>query len=360
VNIQAWDGVEDSKFGYGSMLEGFRSSIPRNVKFSSTASVHVYMGLPESRDTWLKDQYRSCFTMWETDTLPGSFIRCVTLYDQIIVPCQHNVDLFSQWHPNVTLVPLGVDTDRWYPVTNQNKVFRFHAGGSLWNRKGLDIVVRAFKRLNLSNAELHIKITPHVKDVPNKYLGDNIFINKEWMTIEEQRNWFSKADVFIAASRGEGFGLMPLQAIAMGIPTIISDSTGQSQFKHLATGVIPCGKSKAESVGKWDEPSEDALITLMLDHYRANPVDTALANVPRVADFSWKNATKELIKALPVGYEMGETESVTLVPELPVRVKRKVSCDIGRHHYNFLPGVDYLISEGVHQVLFDAGVLELK
>jgi glycosyltransferase involved in cell wall biosynthesis len=358
VNIQTWDGVEDSKFGYGAMLEGFLSAVPRNVKLSDTASVHVQMGVPQSRDTWLKDQFRACFTMWETDTLPGTFIRYISLYDQIIVPCQHNVDLFSQWHPNVSLVPLGVDMQRWYPVANRNKVFRFHAGGSLWHRKGLDIVVRAFKRLNLPDAELHIKAAPHAKDVPTKYLGDNIVLNRDWMTIDQQREWFSKADVFIAASRGEGFGLMPLQAIAMGIPTIISDSTGQSQFKHLATGVIPCGKSKAESVGKWDEPSEDALITLMLDHYRANPVDTALANVPRVAEFSWKNATKELIKGLPVGYEMGNAESVVLVPELTVRVKRKVSCDIGKHHYNFVPGVEYKISEGVHQVLFDAGLLE--
>jgi hypothetical protein len=83
-----------------------------------------------------------------------------------------------------------------------------------------------------------------------------------------------------------------------------------------------------------------------------------LANVPRVAEFSWKNATKELIKGLPVGYEMGNAESVVLVPELTVRVKRKVSCDIGKHHYNFVPGVEYKISEGVHQVLFDAGLLE--
>ena len=358
MNVQSWDGVEDPKFGYGSMLEGFRLHIPRNVKFSDTASVNVHMGVPRSRDTWLKDQYRVCFTMWETDTLPGTFIRYISLYDQILVPCEHNVDLFSRWHPNVSYVPLGVDTTRWYPVPNKNNVFRFHAGGSLWGRKGLDIVVRAFRRLNLPNAELHIKAAPHAKDVPTKDLGDNIYLNREWMTIDQQREWFSKADVYIAPSRGEGFGLMPLQAIAMGIPTILSDTTGQSQFKHLATGVIPCGKSKSESYGYWDEPSEGMLMRLMRDHYNANPVDTALANVPRVEDFSWKNATKKLVKALPVGFEMGDTEKITLTPQLPIKVKKRVSCDIANKHYEFEVGQEYIVSEGVHQVLFDANLLE--
>lgn len=360
MNIQSWDGVKDPKFGYGSMLEGFVSSLPRNVKLSDTASVNVHMGIPQSRDTWLKDQYRVCFTMWETDTLPGTFIRYITLYDQLIVPCQHNVELFSRWHPNVSYVPLGVDTSRWYPINNRNNKFRFHAGGSLWGRKGLDIVVRAFNRLNLPNAELHIKAAPHAKDVPAKNLGDNVFLNREWMNIEQQRDWFSKADVFVAPSRGEGFGLMPLQAIAMGIPTILSDTTGQSQFKHLATGVIPCKKVKAESYGKWDEPSEEALMRLMYDHYHANPVDTAKANVARVEEFSWRNATKQLVKVLPVGYEMGDSPQIKLEPILTIKVTRRTSCDIGNKHYDFIPGVEYAVSEGVHQVLFDANLLELS
>lgn len=359
MNYQSWEGVEDSKFGYGAMLEGFRSVVPRNVKLIPNASVNVFMGVPQSRDTWLDGQYRTCFTMWETDTLPGTFIRHITMYDKILVPCEHNRILFSKWHDNVEMVPLGVDQTRWYPIERpKNKVFRFHAGGSLWKRKGLDIVVRAFRRANLPNAELHIKAAPHAGDVPVKDFGDNIFFNREWMTIDEQRNWFGQADCFIAASRGEGFGLMPLQAIAMGIPTILSDSTGQSQFAHLATGVIPCNKSAAESTGKWDEPDENALVLLMRDHYEANPVDNAQLNVSRVQEFSWKNATKALVKSVPVGFDMGDAPAIKVEPVLTVRVKRKVSCDIADKLYVFEPGRYYQIKEGVHQVLFDAKLLE--
>jgi glycosyltransferase involved in cell wall biosynthesis len=360
MNYQSWHGFNNPNFGYGSMLQGFLSTTPQTVSLDDKASVNVFMGVPSGIKGWYEGQHRVLFSMWETDTLPKSFTRWLSQYDQILVPCQHNVDLFSQHHPNVGYVPLGVDRSFWKPEpTTHTGMYRFHAGGSLWGRKGLDVVVKAFNKLKLPNAELHIKAAPHASDVPTGKLGENIYLHREWMTLDEQKDWFNQADCFIAASRGEGFGLMPLQAISLGIPTIVSDSTGQSQFSHLASGVVPCVKSKAETIGLWDEPNMDSLCELMLDHYRDREGKQiqACATASKAEQFSWKKATAKLIKAVPEGTLLKTDTWLAPVVNVNVTLNRNLNCDIGRESFKFLKGVTYEVSENVYEVLSNAKVL---
>ena len=358
MNYQSWRGFPNPNFGYGSMLKGFVDNVPIGCSFDSRASVDVYMGVPFGVRDWLKGQHRVCFTMWETDTLPGSFIRWLTQYDQVLVPCEHNVELFSKYHKDVRMVPLGVDGKFWKPLPDPSGVFRFHAGGSLWHRKGLDIVVDVFNSLGLVDAELHIKAAPHASDVP-KIRGKNIFLHREWMTLEDQRDWFAQGHVFIAASRGEGFGLMPLQAISMGIPTIVSKSTGQVQFAGLATGTVDCGKSRAITVGLWDEPDRKELAEQMLFHYRNwDALRKQALATRKIMGFSWGDASQALLDAVPVGSLLKTKTRIEPDVQIDVRLNRNLVCDIGVNHYKFVKGETYSVSEGVHQVLFDAGVLE--
>lgn len=360
MNYQHWHGFSDVRFGYGAMLSGFLSAVPADVTICDKSSVSVHMGVPYSIKGWWQGQHKVLFTMWETDTMPASFLRWLHQYDQIIVPCEHNVKLFSRHHGNVSYVPLGVDTTFWTPQTRVlGEPYKFLAGGSLWKRKGLDIVVKAFNGLKLKNAELHIKAAPHARDVPSTDLGPNVYLHRQWMTQQQQRQWFAEHDCFIAASRGEGFGLMPLQTIALGLPTIMSDTSGQKQFAYLATGVIPCGRSVSETIGTWDEPDQGVLAQLMLEHYenRAAKQNEAADNVRKVNDFSWTKAAEKLIDSLPVGQLL--STNTWLEPQVKVQIvlNRNLICDIGKESYDFKKGVTYEVSENVHQVLFDAKVL---
>lgn len=363
MNYQHWHGFTDPRFGYGSMLTGFLSGLPASVKMDDKASVDVHMGVPFSIKGWWQGQHRVLFTMWETDTMPASFLRWLPQYDQVIVPCEHNVELFSRHHDNVTYVPLGVDTKFWVPQqVGGSERYKFAAGGSLWRRKGLDLVVQAFNKLKLPDAELHIKAAPHARDVPKTDLGPNIYLHRNWMSLEQQKEWFRQADCFIAASRGEGFGLMPLQAIALGVPTILSDTTGQSQFSHLASSVIPCGKTVSETIGLWDEPDISALADSMRYHYdnREKTQELARAKSAGASDFTWKKASNKLLKAVPAGDILDTRVWQEPTVTVSIVLNRNLKCDIGKHSYNFVKGVTYEVSENVHEVLFQAGVLENK
>ncbi len=357
MNYQSWVGFNDPKLGYGSMLQGFKDSLPKSVTLDDHASVSVHMQVPYACKGWFTGQHRVLFSMWETDELPDNFCNWLSQFDQVVVPCEHNVELFSQFHNDVSYCPLGVDHKFWKPMPKPDGVFRFQGGGSLWKRKGMDILVKAFNALNLPDAELHIKAAPHAQDVPSHNLGDKVFLNRTWMTPEEQRSWYNKADCFVAPARGEGFGLMPLQAIASGIPTIVSDSTGQAQFAHLAFGVVPCGKSKAETTGQWDEPNQKILEELMMEAYtnRGSIKQVAISRIPETKTFSWSNATRKLLSLIPEGTLLDNPEWEPPKVTVEIQVNRKVKADIGTESYSLQPGQIYVVSENVHDVLKDAG-----
>lgn len=344
------------------MLMGFIDNKPDGVTLNTKASVNVHMGTPNSCKSWWQGQHKVLFTMWETDELPLGFIRWLPLYDQILVPCKHNLDLFSKHHPNVKYVPLGVDTDFWKPMPDPTReTFRFQGGGSLWRRKGLDTLVKAFNLLNLPDVELHIKAAPHARDTPDEPLGDKIVLHRNWMSLEEQRNWYNQANVFVAPSRGEGFGLMPLQAIAMGIPTIVSDSTGQAQFAHLATGVAKTRKVVSDSIGRWDETDPQHLANLMLDHYNnwANYRQQALATVPQVSEFTWAKAAQHLTNTLPEGTLLKTTRKENPYLAVQIEALAKIDAQIGDTRYRIAKGETTTIPEGAYQVLHDSGVVRM-
>lgn len=339
------------------MLNGFLDHVPAGVTIDEKASVSIHMGVPFSCKGFYEGTHKVLYTMWEQSELPTRFIAWLGQYDQVLVPCEHNRELFGRYHPDVKAVPLGVDRTIWKPSNViKNGFFRFHAGGSLWERKGLDIVVEAFRKLDIK-AELHIKLAPVSKNkVP---IADNVFYHREWMTLPDTVAWFQQADCFVAPARGEGFGLMPLQAIACGIPTILTATSGQAQFSHLAVAVVPHREVSAGRLGTWSEASVDDVAEAMLDVYENVAVRRvqALMNADRVAEFSWGEASRKLLEAVPAGTLLDTDNFVDIGITMKMRVNKKVTPFIATTRYNFVPGVEYEVGEGVFQVLFDAGYI---
>lgn len=342
------------------MWKSFMDHVPADVTIHEHADVMVNMLQPYQIKGYYKGQHKTCFTMWESTELNPRFVRWMRFYDQILVPCDHNMEVFSRHHHNVKKVPLGVDTSVWKATPRPaNPRFRFHAAGSQWLRKGLDIVLEAFKRADL-DAELHLKPNPEAHGVPPLVLPDNVFMHRQWFTQEETIQFFNQADCWVAPTRGEGFGLMPLQAIAMGIPTIINASSGQAEFADLATIVIPHGQSPSMFGGLWDETDPNVLADAMRDMYANYETykKQAKQRSPKVKAWSWDKAARLLADALPVGGLLEDPQFETATISMPMRVKRKVSGSINGREFTYLPGVDYVVPENVHEVLLPSGYVE--
>lgn len=358
MNYQNWHGFIDDRFGYGSMLSGFLSAVPEGVKISGRASVDVNMAVPFNTKGWLEGAHRVLFTMWETTVLPDRFVRWLDQYDQILVPCEHNVEVFAPYHPDVSYVPLGVDTSWWVPSIAPNEGrFVVRAAGSLWSRKGMDIVVEAFRKADLPDADLEIKAAPHAADVPN--VPEWVKLNRNWMSKVELRDWFYGADLFLAPARGEGFGLIPLQAIAAGIPTIITATSGQAQFAHLATAVVSHKPKQSLLGGHWDEANVDELVDLIRDahgnHRRWK--QRALELAVQADEFSWARAARKLADAVPVGRQLGPAKRIEPRVMFPVQVHRKCAVEVNGKRQQFQPGQVFEVDENTRDILFRGGYL---
>jgi len=358
-------GVNLPHVGYGKMVSGLRDALSTKVELCDDAERVVFALRPNLIKGWTTGQNPALLTMWETNWLPPQFSEYLHLFDTVVVPSLHNWELFSQFHDNVRVIPLGVDRDIWYPKARpENKKFKILCGGSEWYRKGLDVVLKAFLEMNLPDAELHIKIVPPHLSAPKNLVYPNVVVHDKWMTVEAEADLVRSADCFISVSRGEGFGLMPLQAISAGVPTILSDAHGHREFSDLATHRIPTrsvptNEGVWQNMGDWDEPEFDAIFSAIKDLYdnRDRYRQQAETHAGETSAFNWNTAADQLLHVVkPTGNRVtGKWKA--LEPECEIEVKKRVQADIGGHRVELTPGVKHRVVLNVRDVLKEAGLL---
>lgn len=358
-------GVNIPHVGYGKMVSGLREALDSKVVLDGNAERVVFALRPNLVKGWIVGQKPALLTMWETNWLPPEFSEYLHLFDTVVVPSLHNWELFSQHHDNVRVIPLGVDRSVWFPKERpKNDKFKLLCGGSEWYRKGLDVVLKAFLEMNLPDAELHIKIVPPYLFAPDNLNYPNVVVHNQWMTVEDEADLVRSMDGFISVSRGEGFGLMPLQAISAGVPTILSDAHGHREFSDLATHRIPTrsvptNKGVWQNMGDWDEPEFDAIFSAIQDLYnnRERWRIKAETYASEVEAFNWDTAADQLLKVVkPTGNRVsGKWQP--LEPTCEIEVKKRVQADIGGHRIDLIPGVKHRVVLNVRDVLKASGVL---
>jgi glycosyltransferase involved in cell wall biosynthesis len=123
---------------------------------------------------------------------------------------------------------LGVDLDKFKPKSKyESEKFRVMFIGLLGIRKGVHFLLRAWRKLNLKNAELILVGTFE------KYSRE-IILNELRMTdnvvflggIDNPEVKYRECDVFILPSIEDGFGQVVIEAMACGLPVILTKNVG--------------------------------------------------------------------------------------------------------------------------------------
>ena len=217
--------------------------------------VAVVVSTPAS---WLTDRngYREgviLHTMYEATPLPPHWVNNINRFEAVWVPSQWVKDLFLDQGVTrpILVAGYGIDPNLWrshdrHGRTGPLKVVIW--GDSLFSRKRVWDAIEAFRLADIPDATLEVKLSGlldlGMMGVLDSGAGTNtlpvnhIRIIAERWSHERLVNWLHEADIGIYLSGGEGFGLMPLQMMATGLPVICPVHTGMAAYLDDATSLF--------------------------------------------------------------------------------------------------------------------------
>ena len=249
----------------------------------SPGDVHIYNALPTMFRK--KPGYNILFTYWETNKIPSSWTDVINTADELWTTSRWAKDVFVNSGVKIPVYDfkLGINDHYYKPPSeprHRKEKFTFLSIGSPSTRKNSQMSVSAFIKLfgGDDRFSLIYKSNGHPDARVNHDIPDARMILKEhprikvidWQVSDQELSEvYEEADCVLYPTSGEGWGLLPLQGIAKGIPTICTNATACTEFADLSVPLdYKWGVRNMfgiyEGCGDWAEPDFDDLCDKMV------------------------------------------------------------------------------------------------
>ncbi len=127
----------------------------------------------------------------------------------------------------------GVDLAQFQYGKKRDNVFRIIQVGGIHQGKGIQYLLKAFSEIRLPNSELWFVggglETTALRPIIRQYQAQNIHFKGSYPQ-QELHRLYSQASVFVLASVADGFGMVVPQAMACGLPVIVTDHVGAADI----------------------------------------------------------------------------------------------------------------------------------
>ncbi len=271
-------------------------------------------------------RYRIGYTMLEADGLPRDWVIQANQMDEVWTPTRWGAETFAESGVDrpIHTVPLGFNPDYFHPGIKGRRVSPRYTFLSVFDwveRKAPEILLRAFAEEFKASDDvlLLLKVFNHDnyfdirRKVAEQMRGTNappivLLLNQD---IEPHQIGclYRSADCFVLPSRGEGWGMPILEAIACGLPAIATDWGAQTEFFHAGVGyplrsrgLVPAAARSPYYAGlRWADPDIEHLRFLMRYVYEHSDEARALgaAAAAAVAEkWTWARATDRIMERL--------------------------------------------------------------
>lgn len=274
---------DGSGYGYAA-IETIRALQRKEIKVSykdPLPGVHINFIQPELYEGE-PYQFRVGYTPWESTGIAEMWPKYMNEMDEIWTVSNFCKDVFNHYKVNETIrvVPHGIDPDVFpvYERTLNNKFYFLHIGGGA-ERKGAKIVANVFMDLFRKHDNVYLIMKSNGpsearwSDDRGNYMGNiesfpRAIVIDRYLTVDDINKLYQSAHCCVYPTQGEGFGLIPFQAMATGMPTIVTNLTGCADYAELA---MPLKAWWTEGIGvhqgMWAQPDEEHLRELMLQAY---------------------------------------------------------------------------------------------
>ncbi len=274
---------------------------------------------------------------WEFSTLPKRFVEIFQQADELWVPSNSTRQAFlNSGLPfnKVQVIPNGIDPILFqpkgskYPLPTNKRLKFLYVGGTTY-RKGFDILLESY----VSAFTTQDDVVLVVKDMGTEsvYRGQTsedliekirktpntpeIIYFKNYFTEEEIASLYRACDVFVSPYRGEGFSLPTLEAMACGLPVIVTEGGATEDFVldefawKIPSYKISIGNridnDELVSEAFIFEPDGDYLSNLMKSIYK-DPADIVVRGVLASSYarkyWTWKRSTLKLLSRIDFLY----------------------------------------------------------
>jgi len=263
--------------------------------------------------------YSVGMTYWETNLFPIDWIDNCNRMDEIWTTSKAMKHVFinSGITKPVYNFELGVDPKIYFPQkrTPHNQ-FTFLSLGSPATRKNSQLSVNAFLKVfgDNNNYELIYKSNGpqdariYKNGIMHPLEHPRIKVINHEVTTEELGAIYDKADCLLYPTSGEGWGLIPFQAIAKGIPTICTNALACTEFADMSVPLdFKWGTKNMtgiyQNAGEWAEPNFDDLCDKML--YVVNNYAKVCDKTYQGAEFinqnmTWEKVSQKYIKRMKI------------------------------------------------------------
>lgn len=194
------------------------------------------------------------FTMLEVDGLPPEWVRQANLMDEVWVPSHFNVKTFQDSGVTrpIHVIPLGVNPAYFSPSITGWKprnTYTFLSVFEWGERKAPELLIKAFSDefssaedvvliCKVNNFDPSINLESEIGKLGLRKNGGRVFIAQNRILKQyELGTLYRSADCFVLPTRGEGWGMPILEAMACGLPTIATDWSSQTDFMNAANSL---------------------------------------------------------------------------------------------------------------------------
>lgn len=266
---------------------------------------------------------KAIYTMWESTQLRPEWIAPLNEVNLVFAPCEQNLETFRA---NGVTTPMavishGVDQTIYnYRPKQKNDKFRFGTMGSLEPRKNIDALIEAFSQEFHAedDVELYIKDTNEDTYLRQKY-GDRpkLIWNGQKISPVEVADLLASFDFAVFPSRGEGFGLGGLQAMAVGTTCACTDWGGFKEYlnpdynygiEYNLVDIKNFASNNTDYSGQWADIKVEHLREIMRYAYehRDEMHEKGKQAAKWVKDFwTWERCAQQLVDTIDK-YESGK------------------------------------------------------
>lgn len=176
-------------------------------------------------------QYKIGYTPWESTTVPAPWLPRMNECDEVWATSQWVADVYRDngVKPPIYVYEHGIDP-MWQPIERKpDGVVKFLHIGEPALRKGGQMALDAFREAFGDREDVHLTMKfyyqNHLRAWNEEGFGrvldyKNVTLIGDSISKDELIKLYGNNDVMVYPSYGEGFGFIPLQALATGMPCI--------------------------------------------------------------------------------------------------------------------------------------------